>query len=60
MIANDHSDTTLNSIITLIADTILLLMMLIGLLYQGFHESGVQGLGHLMWTQVGVSALLAG
>ena len=38
---------------TLITDIILLLIMLIGLLRLGFHESGVQGLGHLMWTQVG-------
>jgi hypothetical protein len=33
--------------------------MLIGLLRLGFHESGVYGLGHLMWRQVRVSALLA-
>ena len=59
MVINDHSSTKLNSIITLITDIILLLIMLIGLLRQGFHESSVQGLGHLMWTQVGVSALFA-
>jgi hypothetical protein len=47
--------TKLNSIIVLIIDIILLLIMLIGLLRLGFHQSGVQGLGHLMWTQVGVS-----
>jgi hypothetical protein len=51
--------TKLNSIVTLVTDIILLLIMLIGLLRLGFHESGVQGLGHLMWTQVGVSALFA-
>ena len=58
MVINVHS-TRLNSIITLVTDITLLLIMLIGLLRLGFHESGVQGLGHLMWTQVGVSALLA-
>ena len=47
--------TKLNSIIVLIIDIMLLLIMLIGLLRLGFHEPGVQGLGHLMWTQVGVS-----
>jgi hypothetical protein len=52
MVVNVHS-TKLNSIIALITDIILLLIMLIGLLRLGFHKSGVQGLGHLMWTQVG-------
>ena len=44
---------------TLVADIILLLIMLTGLLRLGFHDSGVFGLGHLMWRQVGLSALLA-
>jgi hypothetical protein len=51
MVVNVHS-IKLNSIITLISDIILLLIMPIGLLRQGFHEPGVQGLGHLLWTQV--------
>jgi len=58
VVVNDHTTKT-NSIATLITDIILLLIMLIGLLRLGFHEPGVQGLGHLLWTQVGVSALLA-
>ena len=53
MVGNDHS-TKLNSVITLMTDIISLLIMLIGLLRLGFHESGVRGLGHLMWTQVRV------
>ena len=57
VVLNIHS-TKLNLIVVLITDIILLFIMLIGLLRLGFHESGVQGLGHLMWTQVGVSALL--
>jgi hypothetical protein len=42
----------------LITDIILLLIMLIGLFRLGSHESGVHGMAHLMWTQVGVSAPL--
>jgi hypothetical protein len=52
VISNIHS-TKLNMISTLITDVVLLLVMLIGLLRLGFHESGVYGLGHLMWRQVG-------
>jgi hypothetical protein len=55
MVVNIHS-TKLNLIVALITDIFLLLIMLIGLLRLGFHGSGVRGLGHLMWTQVGVSA----
>jgi hypothetical protein len=54
MAVNIHS-TKLNLIIALVTDIILLLIMLIGLLRLGFHETGVRGIGHLMWTQVGVS-----
>jgi len=50
VISNIHS-TKLNMISTLITDVVLLLVMLIGLLRLGFHESGVYGLGHLMWRQ---------
>jgi len=49
-ISNVHT-TKLNLIPMLIADTALLLIMLIGLLRLGFHESGVFGLGRLMWRQ---------
>jgi len=41
----------LNAIMTFIANIILLLLMLVGLLRLGYHESGVFGLGHLMWRQ---------
>ena len=57
MVVNVHS-IRLNSIIALVTDITLLLTMLVGLLRLGFHESGVQGLGHLMWTQVGLHYLL--
>jgi len=43
--------TRLALITTLITDIILLLIMLVGLLRLGFHESGVFGLGHFMWRQ---------
>ena len=43
---------------TFTTDIILLLVMLSGLFRLNFHESGVFGLGHLMWNQVGVSVLL--
>jgi hypothetical protein len=52
LITNVHS-TKLNLISTLITDIVLLLIMLVGLLRLGFHESGVYGLGHFMWRQVG-------
>jgi len=58
IISNLHS-TKLNMIATLITDVTLLLIMLIGLLRLGFHEPGVYGLGHLMWKQVRVFAVLA-
>jgi len=50
VITNIHS-TKLNLITTLTTDVVLLLIMLVGLLRLGFHESGVYGLGHLMWKQ---------
>jgi hypothetical protein len=49
----------LNTLTAFITEIILVLMMLAGLLSLGFHESGIFGLGHLMWKQVRVSALLA-
>jgi hypothetical protein len=52
-------DLKLNALMSFIADIILLVLMLVGLLRLGFHESGVFGLGRLMWRQVRVSALLA-
>ena len=51
-INNIHS-TKLNMIMILTTDIVLLLIMLIGLLRLGFNESGVYGLGRLMWRQVG-------
>jgi hypothetical protein len=58
-IISDLHSTKLNMIATLITDVTLLLIMLIGLLRLGFHEPGVYGLGHLMWKQVRVFAVLA-
>jgi len=49
-ISNAHS-TKPNLISILTTDIVLLLTMLIGLLRLGFHESGVRGLGKLMWKQ---------
>ena|SRR5579863_5967688 len=51
--------TKLTTITILITDITLLFIVLVGLLRLGFHESSVLGLGHLMWKQVRVSALLA-
>jgi hypothetical protein len=42
-----------NLISTLITDTVLLVIMLIGLLRLGFHERGTFGVGRLLWKQVG-------
>jgi len=41
----------LNMITAFITEIILVLIMLVGLLRLGFHESSVFGLGHLMWRQ---------
>ena len=51
--------TKLNTITTCTTDIALLLIMLVGLIRLGFHETSVFGLGHLMWRQVRVFALLA-
>ncbi|KAH9956532.1 hypothetical protein BC827DRAFT_1270896 [Russula dissimulans] len=40
-----------NLISTLITDTVLLVIMLIGLLRLGFHERGTFGVGRLLWKQ---------
>jgi len=55
-VTNVHT-TKLNIISILTTDIVLLLTMLIGLLRLGFHESGVYGLGKLMWKQVGSAHL---
>ena len=49
--------TKLNTITTCATDIALLLIMLIGLLRLGFHETSVAGLGKLMWKQVGSAPL---
>jgi len=47
-----HTDNiNFNSIPILISDIALLLIMLIGLLRMGFHESGMSGFGRLIWRQ---------
>jgi hypothetical protein len=55
---DDVLNMRLNTITTFITDIILLLIMLIGLLRLGFHESGVFNVGNLMWKQVRMTALL--
>jgi hypothetical protein len=52
LIPNLHI-SELNVLAGLATDIILLLIMLFGLLRQGFHERGVFGLGRLLWKQVG-------
>ena len=57
-ISPDFLSIKFNTITTLIADFLLLIIMLIGLLRLGLHEPDVTGLGRLMWRQVRVSTLL--
>jgi hypothetical protein len=45
--------TKLNILVSLVTDTILLLIMFFGLLRLGFHERSAFGLGRLVWKQVG-------
>jgi hypothetical protein len=47
-----------STIAIFVTDITLLLIMLLGLFRLGFHKHGVFDLGHLMWRQVGLSALL--
>ena len=58
-VSSNILSTKLNTITTLITDLLLLLIMLVGLLRLGLYESGVSGLGRLMWRQVRSSAILA-
>jgi hypothetical protein len=58
VLANTHT-TNLSLIVILATDTILLLIMSIGLLRLGFHERSTFGVGRLLWRQVGYW-LLAG
>jgi hypothetical protein len=58
VLSNTHN-INFDGIPMLVTDIVLLLIMLIGLLCMGFHESGVSAFGRLMWRQVGMSAPLA-
>ena len=51
MVVN-YTISKLNYLVTLATDTVLVLLMLVGLLRLGFHERGVFGLGRLLWKQV--------
>jgi hypothetical protein len=48
----DLRSTELNLTVLLATDTILLLIMSVGLLRLGFHERSAFGVGRLLWRQV--------
>ncbi|KAH9994874.1 hypothetical protein BJV77DRAFT_285065 [Russula vinacea] len=51
LLVNLHTTTKLNLIVLLATDTILLLIMSVGLLRLGFHERSTLGVGRLLWRQ---------